>query len=276
MRAGDGSNLLERVEGAEDRRASRGIDEEGRLPRVLGGDDEPLQLGGDHGAIVADGDGDEVAGAEADHLCCFLEGIVAVRGGEDDEVVGAIAIGLGGGVERVAGDDEGAQVAAAAALRGEAAGVGAGEAVEVGKALGDCFFDYGEGGGDLVYVHVGVERCEDELGDHANLGYLSEGVPLGKGGQTYGVGAGVQLIQEALVPRVNAVLQDLLDNIQEGSFAASSLRKLQVEQLHEFRGLVRLDQCGSGASALAMARMFHGRFVICPANKRDDQLLDGI
>lgn len=97
-----------------------------------------------------------------------------------------------------------------------------------------------------------------------------------EGQQTYRVCAGVQLIQEALVPRVNAILQDLLDNIQESSFAATSLRKLQVEQLYEFRRLVGLDQCGSGASAFAMACIFHSRFFICPSNKRNDELLDRI
>lgn len=68
---------------------------------------------------------------------------MAVGGGVEDEVVGTVAAGFGAGVQRVPRDDDGGEVAAAAALRGDAAGVGAGKAKEVCETGGSGLFDDG-------------------------------------------------------------------------------------------------------------------------------------
>ena len=46
-------------------------------------------------------------------------------------------------------------------MDGNSACVGTGETKEVGKGAGGCLFDYGEGGGDMVDVDVGVEDGEN-------------------------------------------------------------------------------------------------------------------
>ena len=57
---------------------------------------------------------------------------MAVRGGEEDELLPLVAGGLGGGEEGVAGDEEGALVRSGATRLGDAASVGASEAEEGG------------------------------------------------------------------------------------------------------------------------------------------------
>lgn len=79
---------------------------------------------------------------------------MAVGRGEEHEVVGRVAGGLGGGVEGVAGDDDGGCVGGAAALGADAAGVRGCEAVEGGEGAGGGFLDYGEGGGYLEDVEL--------------------------------------------------------------------------------------------------------------------------
>lgn len=54
---------------------------------------------------------------------------MAVRGGEEDELVRAVAVNFGLWIEIVACDDYGGCVGGAAALGGDAAGVRAGEAI---------------------------------------------------------------------------------------------------------------------------------------------------
>lgn len=77
---------------------------------------------------------------------------MAMCGGEEYEVVGLVSQGFGGGVEDVARDDYGGGVGGAAALGGDTAGVGGGEAELRGEAAAGRFFDDGEGGGDLEDV----------------------------------------------------------------------------------------------------------------------------
>lgn len=78
------------------------------------------------------------------------------------------------------------------------------ETKQTGEFLGDLFLDDGQGGRDRVDVDVGVERGEEHLGDDADGG-----------------GAAVELVEEALVPGVDAVGEDLRDGLQEPVFAGA-------------------------------------------------------
>lgn len=106
------------------------------------------------------------------------------------------AVGFGGGVESVAGDDNGGGVGGRAALDGDPACVGTVQAEKGGEGFGGGFLDDGEGGGGVVDVEVGVEDGEDEFGGYAG-----------------GVGGGVEFGHEALVPGVDGVLEDFFDEL---------------------------------------------------------------
>lgn len=89
------------------------------------------------------------------------------------------------------GDNEAGQVARAAARAGDAAGIGAFEAELEREAVGGEFLEGGERGRHGVDVHIGVEGGEEELGGEADGG-----------------GRGVELVEEALVPGVDGVVEE--------------------------------------------------------------------
>lgn len=82
--------------------------------------------------------------------------------------------------------------------------MGPAEAEQGGEGAGGELLDDGEGGGDGVDVGVGVEGGEEELGDEADGG-----------------GRGVELVEEALVPGVDAVGEDLADGGEEAVLAGA-------------------------------------------------------
>ena len=185
----DGGEGPDGVVGAEDGGAGRRVEVEGRLALRLRRGDEGGEGGGVHAAGVrVHGDGADGRGAEAEHLGGLFDAVVAVGRGEEDEfqIVCGVAVGFGGGVEGVAGDDYGRGVGHGAPLHGNAAGVGSGEAEETGEGTGRVFFDHGEGGRYFVRVDVGVQGRQDQLG-----------------GEAGGVRRGVQFAHEAAVPRVD-------------------------------------------------------------------------
>lgn len=109
-------------------------------------------------------------------------------------------------------------------MDGYAACMGPREPEEGGKSAGGCFFDDGEGRGGIVDMDVSVEDGEDEFGSYAG-----------------GVGGGVELGHEALVPGVDGVLEDLFDVVEEAILADAGLRKLGIEELGEFLRFVVFD-----------------------------------
>lgn len=185
---GDGR---EGVVGAEDGGAGRGVHVEGGVAGIFGGGNGGVEGGGHHAAGGVDGDGPHGRGTEAQHLRGFFDAVVPVGAGEEDEFApaGGVTFCFRVWEEGVARDDDGGGVGGGAALDGDAARVGAGQAEEVGEGAGGGFLDDGQGGRDLVDVDIGVEDGEDELGGYA-----------------YGIGGSVEFVQEALVPGVYGVL----------------------------------------------------------------------
>ena len=55
-----------------------GVDEEGGFAAGLGFSDEALEFGGDHAAMVVDGDGDDIFGAETEDIGGFFDRVVAM------------------------------------------------------------------------------------------------------------------------------------------------------------------------------------------------------
>ena len=106
----DGS---ERVEGTEDRGSSGGVDVEGCLAHGSGVGDLLVEGGREHGSSNGiDGNGYHGGGAETASLCGFLDGVMCMDGCEEDEFQTAVVVPVdfGGGVEGVAGYDDGGQV----------------------------------------------------------------------------------------------------------------------------------------------------------------------
>ena len=111
--AADGGEGAERVVGAQDRGAGRGVEVEGGLASVLCRGDEGREGGGIHAAgLGVHGHGPHGRGAEAEHLGGLFDAVVAVGRGEEDELeaVGGVAVRLGVRVEGVAGDHDGGGV----------------------------------------------------------------------------------------------------------------------------------------------------------------------
>jgi hypothetical protein len=68
--------------------------------------------------------------------------------------------------------------------------------------------DHGKGWRDLVDVQVGVQSREEKVCC-----------------QAYGSCGGVEFVEEALVPGVDAVLEDFLHGLEQAIFAATFIRK---------------------------------------------------
>jgi hypothetical protein len=80
-----------------------------------------------------------------------------------------------------------------------------------------------------------------------------------------------------LVPRVNTILQDLLDYVKKSSFATASLRKLEIKKLYKFRWFVMLDQGCPGASVWsgeAVTCVLYSSFLIRSSNEWNDEPLN--
>ena len=185
----DGRERGNGVVGAEDRGAGRGVEVEGREALGFGVCDAGRQGGRVHAAgFGVHGYRVDGRGAEAEHLRRLFDAVVAVGGGEEDqlETVGNVAVGLGGREEGVAGDYHGRGVGAGASLDGDAAGVGSVEAEEVGESLGRVLFDHRQCRRDFVCVDVGVEGGKDQFGR-----------------DTGSVGRGVEFAHKAAVPGVH-------------------------------------------------------------------------
>lgn len=160
----DGGEGFDGVVGAQDRRPGRGVEVEGRAALVFGFGDAGGEGGRVHAAgLGVHGDGADGRGAEAEHLGGFLDAVVAVGRGEEDEleVVGAVAVGFGVREEGIAGDYNGRGVGAGAPLYGDAASMGSVETEEVGESTGRVLFDHGQCGRDFVSVDVGIESGKD-------------------------------------------------------------------------------------------------------------------
>lgn len=134
--------------------AGGGVDEEGGFAAGFACGDGAVEFGWDHLAGGVDGDGDDVFAAEPEEVGCFFDRVVTVGGGKEGEFAAAIAVSLGLGVERVAGDDNGCAVCCAAAGLRDAARGGLGKVEERGEVLGCAFFDQSQGWGDLVDVDL--------------------------------------------------------------------------------------------------------------------------
>lgn len=79
----DGGEGREGVEGAKDRGAGCGVEEEGGFASLFTFDYEALEFGGNHAPLVIDGDADDVRTAQAVEVGGFFDGVVPVGGGED-------------------------------------------------------------------------------------------------------------------------------------------------------------------------------------------------
>ena len=185
----DGGEAGDGVVGAEDGGAGRGVEVEGRVTFSFGFGDEGGEGRGVHAAgLGVHGDAADGRGAEAEHLSGFLDAVVAVGGGEDDELetVCGVAVRFGVREEGVAGDYHGRDVGTRASLHGHAACMGPVEAEEVGESAGRVLFDHGQGGRNFVRVDVGVESSEDHFC-----------------GEAGGVRRGIEFAHEAPVPGVH-------------------------------------------------------------------------
>ena len=103
----DGGEVGEGIVGAEDSGAGGGVDVEGRVPVGLGFFDLGREGGGEHSAGRVGGDGPDGRRAETEHLGCFLDAVVTVGAGEEDElaVLGGVTVLLRVGEQGVTGDD---------------------------------------------------------------------------------------------------------------------------------------------------------------------------
>ncbi|CRK12882.1 hypothetical protein BN1723_009839 [Verticillium longisporum] len=238
----DLGNLHKGVKGPHDRGAGRGIDVEGRLALVPGLDDELAQRLGDHATLRVDGDGPDVGGAEAARQRALLDRVVTVGAGEEDECVRPVAVCPRLGVQAVAGDDDRGHVGGAAALARDAAGAGAGKAKDVGKATGRDLLNDAQSRRHLVHMKIRVENRQDEISNDTDRRV-----------------GGVQLVQKSLVPCVDAVLKDLLEEGHEAVLAETfTVWQGQLQPRHEFlrleRAITSNDDRGHVGGAAALAR----------------------
>ena len=212
-----------------------------------------------HASSLVDGDGDHGVGAEAADLGCLLETVVAVGGSEEDEPLVAVALSLGLREEVVPGDDDRTEVSSTSTRLAHATGVRALEAVELCHLARGLLLDQRQRWRDWVDVQVGVQRREQQVC-----------------GQADGRGGGVELVKEALVPGVDAVLQDLLHCLQQAIFAGALFWQREVQQGGQFVWRVVLNEHASRAFAFllqAVAFWLHSGIVVCSANEGDDEIL---
>lgn len=257
-----GADFGQRVIRAEHGGSRGGVDVERGVSLGAGAGDERGELGGQHAACGVDGDEPDGVGAEAGDGGGLFDAVVTVGRGEDDEALGGVAGGLGGGEEVAAGGDEAGEVACAAAGAGDAAGKRAVEAKEAGEALGGEFLEDGEGRGDGVDMDVCVEGGEEELRGEADGG-------RGR----------VELVEEALVPGVDGVSEEVRDGVQQALLAVSvGGREEGVEDGGEAgRGQGRAgdEGVGGGRAGRGTAGAERGGGV-CRADEGDYEGLDGV
>jgi hypothetical protein len=103
----DLGNFRERVVGTKDGGSGCGVYVEGCFVFEFSFFDELFEFRGDHTALVVNWDGNHVIGAQTTHLSCFFERVVAMSGGEEDELMRCIAGLFGFWKEIVPGDDYG-------------------------------------------------------------------------------------------------------------------------------------------------------------------------
>lgn len=160
----------------------------------LGFFDLGRESGGEHVTHRVSQNGPDRGAAKTKHLGCFFDTVVTVGASEKDElaVLKRVTMLLCVREQGVAGDDYGGGIRGRSTLDGDAACVGSGKAEEVGEGVRGCFFDKSERRRDLVDMNISVENSENEFRSDAD-----------------GVGGGVEFIEEALVPCVYRVLEDL-------------------------------------------------------------------
>jgi len=74
--------------------------------------------------------------------------------------------------------------------------MGSRKAEEISERLAGSLLDDGQGWRDLIYVDVGVQDSEHEFRSNTNS-----------------VCGRIELVQEALIPRVDGVLKDISDRL---------------------------------------------------------------
>jgi len=93
----------------------------------------------------------------------------------------------------------------------------------------------------------------------------------------HGIGARIQLIQEALVPRIHTVLQYLGHNLQQTLLSRALFAELEllVQQGFQLLGGMMLDECRARPTT-ALGEVFGGSSLVSSGNEGNDQVLDGI
>ena len=158
MSTADRSKLSEGIVGAEDGSTGCCVHVERRVSLCFCFFDLRSERRREHAAFGVRFNGPDSRTAKTEHLRCFLNTVVAMGAGKEDEltVLGVVTMLFRVWEKRVTGDDDGGSVGGRTALNGNAASVGAGEAEEGGEGTGGGFFYDGESGGDLVDMDVCV------------------------------------------------------------------------------------------------------------------------
>lgn len=77
----------------------------------------------------------------------------------------------------------------------------------------------------LVYTYIGIQHRQDQLAHDSDW-----------------VRSRVKLMQEALTPRIDRVLQYLLQHIRQAIFAKTLVREREAETLDDFFWFQRIDR----------------------------------
>ena len=95
-------------------------------------------------------------------------------------------------------------------------------------------------------------------------------------GIAYGIVAGVQLIEEPLVPSIDAILQNLADALQKAVLAMALIREAELQFGDEVGRLVGVyeDIPGAGSGAGAGGLLQSG--VVGCLDEGDDETLDSV
>ena len=183
---------------------------------------------------------------------------MAVGGGEEDELLVAVAFSLGLWEQVVPGDDDRAQVGSTSTWLTHTAGIGALEAIELGHAAGSVLLDQCESWRDLVDVQVRVEGREKQVSS-----------------QAYRSGGGIELVEETLVPGVDAILEDFLYSLEETIFATTLVWERNVEERNELLRRMVLDEDAARTLALLLKTVtfwLDCGIIVCSPNEGDDQI----
>ena len=139
-----GRDLTEEVERPKNGGPRCRVDVEGRLALALGRDDKGFKGRREHSTRGrVDRDRNYGRRPETASLCSFLDRVVTVCRGEEDEFAAfvRVAVDFGGRVERITRDDNGGHVAGAATLDADSTCPWPVEAEEQGEGFCSMLFD---------------------------------------------------------------------------------------------------------------------------------------